>query len=204
MGPHVPGRGSANKPFITEYKLAFKDPTPFLRKGTQPINRKKALAEKQAQAKKLADAKAASAAAAALAVAEAKAIRRLAEKEPDRPKANPVQSKRKDIWGPPTNQAGDSTSLTLPAMLPPTSASNTFRRRRVLAAQNDSACRYNIISGHEIHGEAYSGYKEGRRAVIQTFSRIDLITNARTPGYNIISAKDYALEDAVRQQLNIV
>ncbi|KAJ3015179.1 UNVERIFIED_CONTAM: hypothetical protein HDU68_012841 [Siphonaria sp. JEL0065] len=197
MTPHIhiagPGRGSANKPFITEYKLAFKDPTPFLRKGTQPGAKKKKLAQdKKDKEKALAKA------------AETVPIREPKTIADEKPKINPLLSKRKDIWGPPVNKDGDQTSLTLPAMLPPQNHPNsTFRRRRVLAAQNISNVRYNIISGIEIGGEPHSGFKEGRRAVIQTFARIDLITNARSAGYNIISARDYDLDEEVAQKLQI-
>ncbi|KAJ3012763.1 UNVERIFIED_CONTAM: hypothetical protein HDU68_001038 [Siphonaria sp. JEL0065] len=224
MTPHIhipgPGRGSANKPFITEYKLAFKDPTPFLRKGTQPGAKKKKLAQDKKDKEK----------------ALAKAAETTPVREPkiivdEKPKINPLLSKRKDIWvgvntdnpdslrvrkylcsdvcnvifqGPPVNKDGDQTSLTLPAMLPQQNHPNsTFRRRRVLAAQNISNVRYNIISGIEIGGEPHSGFKEGRRAVIQTFARIDLITNARSAGYNIISARDYDLDEEVAQKLQI-
>lgn len=38
--------------------------------------------------------------------------------------------------------------------------------------------------------EPTSGFKEGRRAVIQTISHIDTIINARSPGYNIITGHD--------------
>ncbi|KAI9311452.1 hypothetical protein BDR26DRAFT_946087 [Obelidium mucronatum] len=199
MAHHVGNhRGSAIKPFITEYKLAFKDPTPFLRKGTQPGSKKKALAAKQEKAAKDKE----------RALAKASAEKNAALREAPKPKEekipiNPLLSKRKDIWGPPVNAHGDSTSLTLPAMLPPQQHANTFRRRRVLAAQNISTVRYNIISGQEIGGEPYSGFKEGRRAVIQTFARIDLTTNARTPGYNIISNRDYELDEQMTQQLHI-
>ena len=61
------------------------------------------------------------------------------------------------------------------------SAVGQFRRRRVLGAEEKSSLdqRYNIISGAVIYGEPYSGYKEGRRAVIQSFAHIDSTTNVR-------------------------
>jgi hypothetical protein len=53
----VSGGHGAHKPFVTEYKLAFKDPTPFLRKGASSttqrnIKRKNAAAQKKKNAVK--------------------------------------------------------------------------------------------------------------------------------------------------------
>ncbi|KAJ3068011.1 hypothetical protein HDU98_008804, partial [Podochytrium sp. JEL0797] len=182
MPPPPPKASTVSKPFMTEYKLAFKDPTPFLRAGTQPGAKKKAkqlavaLANKEKE-KSLA-LKAAAAAVSTQVLPAFVGCEVQDEIKLGRLHAAAVQSKRKNVWGPPEKERGDLTSLTLPAMLA-TSAPHpdTFRRRRVLADQNKTTLRYNIISGQEILGEPYSGYKEGRRAVIQTFARIDLITN---------------------------
>lgn len=48
----------------------------------------------------------------------------------------------------------------------------------------DISCKLEIIFitnsvGTPIAGESSSGFKEGRRAVVQTFSHIDTITNVR-------------------------
>ncbi|KAJ3148679.1 hypothetical protein HDU89_004529 [Geranomyces variabilis] len=50
--------------------------------------------------------------------------------------------------------------------------------------------RYDIITGYPLYGEPYSGYKEGCRAVIETFQHMDAVANARSSGYNIITGND--------------
>ena len=61
------------------------------------------------------------------------------------------------------------------------------QRRRMLAAEKKKSLhqRYNVITGiivflnlgANIEGESSSGFKEGRRAVIQTCLHFDTITN---------------------------
>ncbi|KAI8836342.1 hypothetical protein BC829DRAFT_447925 [Chytridium lagenaria] len=154
-------RPGANKPFMTEYKLAFRDPgLAHGRKnygsvvGTIPRQRRKV----------------AVVAAPPLPVKEVKEVVVVKEEV-----GLPVLPSLPGGLGEPStpNEDHESTSLTLPGMV--TQGTNQpiqshFRR--------------------QIKGEPYSGYKEGRRAVIQSFAHIDSTTNARTPGYNIISNTD--------------
>ncbi|KAI8613183.1 hypothetical protein BC830DRAFT_1170470 [Chytriomyces sp. MP71] len=196
----------AYKPFVTEYKLSYKDPTPFIRKSG---------AKKSTESKKSSQSsfKAPEVPPFAIPVPSMKPDSFLAGGFlPTLPVGSNIvavhQGKsHKDLWAPPplpeSANAVDvaSTSLTLPGMMtnhPP--SMKKFKRRRVLDPVERMVVgvpkpRYNILSGEEIHGEAYSGYKEGRRAVIQTFAHIDMTTNARTPGYNIISNRDYLIDD---------
>ncbi|KAJ3240326.1 hypothetical protein HDU81_003994 [Chytriomyces hyalinus] len=197
----------AYKPFMTEYKLSFKDPTPFVAKNSSGVAKssKKGLGgaeyelnqrQKHQQGASIPSGK----------TDEGSAGGFL----PSLPVGSNVvavhQGKsNKVLWAPanlpPGNTDVTSTSLTLPGMMgaSPNAVRVKFKRRRVLNPVEKSTSagpkqRYNIISGAEIQGEAYSGYKEGRRAVIQTFAHIDLTTNARTPGYNIISNRDYLMD----------
>ncbi|KAJ3093040.1 hypothetical protein HK100_006785 [Physocladia obscura] len=204
----------AYKPFVTEYKLSFKDP-----RSTKKRTKKNAVtvgdkpqvvstAQQQQQQQQV-------------------SFPRTIVKDKDSgggvfptllpnnnaislQQSGPARARRskstKNLWAPPAaNEKAESTSLSLPGMMIAAKNSTgtdgaemilkTFRRRRVLNPVDHATAvhkhRYNIISGNEIMGEAYSGYKEGRRAVIQTFAHIDMTTNARTPGYNIISNHDY-------------
>ncbi|KAJ3004369.1 hypothetical protein HKX48_001262 [Thoreauomyces humboldtii] len=50
--------------------------------------------------------------------------------------------------------------------------------------------RYDIITGYPLYGSPYSGFKEGQRAVIETFQHMDAVANARSPHYNIITGSD--------------
>ncbi|KAJ3205961.1 hypothetical protein HDU82_004850 [Entophlyctis luteolus] len=193
----------AYKPFVTEYKLSFKDPTPFVRKsGTK--NKKKAKKQAPAVPIPAATALQLSTEAAATALAAKKAEASGGGVFPLLPSGNSIVSTQqsleararrskstKTLWAPPpANADAESTSLNLPGMLsvnqqPASEASvpvvKTFRRKRVLNPTVHSTTvhkhRYNIISGSEIFGEPYSGYKEGHRAVIQTFAHIDMTTN---------------------------
>ncbi|KAI8844030.1 hypothetical protein BJ741DRAFT_589862 [Chytriomyces cf. hyalinus JEL632] len=195
----------AYKPFMTEYKLSFKDPTPFVTKNASTAkSSKKGMDAEDELSQHQKHQMAAS----------------IPSGKPDAGSAGgflpslPVGSNvvavhqgksNKVLWAPanfaPGNVDVTSTSLTLPGMMgaSPNAVRVKFKRRRVLNPVEKSTSagpkqRYNIISGAEIQGEAYSGYKEGRRAVIQTFAHIDLTTNARTPGYNIISNRDYLMD----------
>ncbi|KAJ3011647.1 UNVERIFIED_CONTAM: hypothetical protein HDU68_001589 [Siphonaria sp. JEL0065] len=196
----------AYKPFVTEYKLAFAAPRGSL-KGK--LKKKKNLAPKHKPETKAEHAQP---------LPRPPTLPPLPSTNifglPALPQSGIVVAARKskstkDLWAPPPQRNGvESTSLSLPGMagnhevpfdvnLP---LIKTFRRRRVLNPVVKSTTeppkhRYNILSGDEIMGEQYSGYKEGRRAVIQTFAHIDMTTNARTPGYNIISARDYLTDD---------
>ncbi|KAI9324359.1 hypothetical protein BDR26DRAFT_881590 [Obelidium mucronatum] len=210
----------AYKPFVTEYKLSFKDPTPFMRKSgsTKKLSKKGSSNNRQQHTPEPVNAPVYVAATPRSAPQEPTNIFGLpaltssggvvATRQGNN--AGRKSKSTKNLWAPPPQRNGiESTSLTLPGMvgthhevpfdinLP---LIKTFRRRRVLNPVVKSTTappkhRYNIISGDEIMGEQYSGYKEGRRAVIQTFAHIDMTTNARTPGYNIISARDYLTDD---------
>ncbi|KAJ3011220.1 UNVERIFIED_CONTAM: hypothetical protein HDU68_001777 [Siphonaria sp. JEL0065] len=203
----------AYKPFVTEYKLAFTDP-----RGSSKSKAKKKKNQPAAPPS--------TAAAPVPSYIAIPVQQQLSQQPtnifglPALPQSGIVAAcqggagrkskSTKNLWAPPPQRNGvESTSLTLPGMagnhevpfdvnLP---LIKTFRRRRVLNPVVKSTTeppkhRYNILSGDEIMGEQYSGYKEGRRAVIQTFAHIDMTTNARTPGYNIISARDYLTDDA--------
>ncbi|KAJ3102224.1 hypothetical protein HDU97_000721 [Phlyctochytrium planicorne] len=225
----IQARPGANKPFMTEYKLAYRDPC--LTKGGKGYGSIMGTIPRQRRTKggngnKVQPVK----------EIEVPKVPRVKDSEPPVPAAmppagvpsagkkdeafgfsgsglggvqlpfienrNPTVRKhvsKRDIWNPPPPSSNfESTSLTLPGMMstgPIPPVQTHFRRRRILGGSTKTGhsftARYNIISGAEINGEPHSGYKEGRRAVIQSFAHIDSTTNARTPGYNIISNTDY-------------
>ncbi|KAI9208562.1 uncharacterized protein BJ171DRAFT_595697 [Polychytrium aggregatum] len=194
-----PTSASAYKPFMTEYRLSFKDPTPASQKGHQTT---KAVVKTGKSAGT--NAKSFRRTATISGGAEAyhqnhgqpSNLPNIATQEKDVYMYAAVQSRKKDIWQPPPmNGRSLNTSLTLPGMLdhlPQTG--EHYPRRRIVSGVPQSGGqslrhRYNIITGHPT-GEPYSGYKEGRRAVIESFAHIDAVTNARTPGYNIVTGHD--------------
>ncbi|KAJ3247657.1 hypothetical protein HK104_007785 [Borealophlyctis nickersoniae] len=59
--------------------------------------------------------------------------------------------------------------------------------------------RYDIITGYPIYNEPTSGYKEGVRAVVETLRHVNAVTNARTPGYNIITGRDPMMGGGVKK-----
>ncbi|KAJ3215350.1 hypothetical protein HDU67_000565 [Dinochytrium kinnereticum] len=217
-GGGLQARPGANKPFMTEYKLAYRDPSMTAGRkgygsvmGTIPRQRrgKVGVPPPILQPKDLPPPPPITAA--VVAVLEKQQHKE--EKLPsvpgglggvqlpfieDRNTTARKHVSKRDIWNPPPPSTNfESTSLTLPGMVAhgtnqPVQAH--FRRRRILGGTTKTGhsytARYNIISGAEINGEPHSGYKEGRRAVIQSFAHIDSTTNARTPGYNIISNTD--------------
>ncbi|KAJ3327583.1 hypothetical protein HDU76_011501 [Blyttiomyces sp. JEL0837] len=208
---------TASKPFMTEYKLAYKDPTPFIRKGginAGISSRKKVTGGGGGSGRdvgkvgggvakemgKDGGVKLPGLAAGGGGVASGATGTPGSEEANSGTKAAFVARTKRDLWAPPAiTEETESTSLTLPGMLQSHHEPQThFRRRRILGGITQTGhghtARYNIISGVPIQGEPYSGYKEGRRAVIPSFAHIDSTTNARTPGYNIISNRDYLME----------
>ncbi|KAJ3076894.1 hypothetical protein HDU98_010989 [Podochytrium sp. JEL0797] len=199
----------ADKPFVTEYKLSFKDPSPFLKKSGSTKKQKKNQAPKPPAVVYVAP------------PLPVKVVDNGGGVFPSLGSGSIVNTRQgqqggrkskstKNLWAPPPPRNGiEETSLNLPGMvngkhqlafddnLP---LVKTFRRRRVLNPVVKSTTepplhRYNILSGAEIFAEPYSGYREGKRAVIQTFAHLDMTTNARTPGYNIISNRDYLVDE---------
>ncbi|RKO94385.1 hypothetical protein BDK51DRAFT_28617, partial [Blyttiomyces helicus] len=81
-----------------------------------------------------------------------------------------------------------STSLMLPGMADEPVKNHHYPRRRIMGGlppAAGSSPRYNIITGEAVWffagalllGEDNSGFKEGRRAVIESFAYLDTITN---------------------------
>ncbi|KAI8826082.1 uncharacterized protein EV422DRAFT_515209 [Fimicolochytrium jonesii] len=54
----------------------------------------------------------------------------------------------------------------------------------------ENKARYDIITGVQLYGDQYGGYRAGHRAVIETFQHQDDVANARSPYYNIITGQD--------------
>ena len=168
---------AANKPFMTEYRLAYRDPTATVQKRKNATTR--VLSRKgKSQSKPVEHAR-----------------------EPILPPVVKAEEVRllnypfTDFLKKAVETPHLTTSLTLPAMMNGNAHANVSleayrRRRRLLAAEHKQGLhqRYNIITGmylysilcnagSAIDGELSSGFKEGRRAVCPTFSHIDTITN---------------------------
>ncbi|KAL2918735.1 hypothetical protein HK105_201569 [Polyrhizophydium stewartii] len=160
-------RSAAFKPFMTEYRVSYKDPTPTKGKysGKSKI---KALTSPTHHEH---------------------------EKKPGDLTLPPLPSQHRPMTVATSVAPFQSTSLTLPGMVNGGNSNEKrqTRRRRILEASapiSGTPMRYNIITGVAIDGEPSSGFKEGRRAFVRTFAHFDAVTNARTPGYNIITGHD--------------
>eukprot|EP00842_Homolaphlyctis_polyrhiza_P002263 jgi/Hompol1/3037/HPOL_006336-RA len=174
--PNTSNGSAAFKPFMTEYRGSFKDPTPTKGKYSGKLTKGKTLKPSTAPAG--------------------------GDLDSPKPKASEAgllppltNHNRNALSAAPAQEVYPSTSLTLPGMMNGGNAleKHQTRRRRILEASapiSGTPMRYNIITGVIIDGEPSSGFKEGRRAFVRTFAHFDAVTNARTPGYNIITGHD--------------